>query len=186
MSAILLLWLPLVLSAVFVFIASSIIHMGPFWHRSDYPALPQEAPVLDALRPLALPPGDYVLPRAADMKTYKTSEFMEKLRRGPVLVMTVLPNGPTSMGRNLGQWFVYLLVVSAFVALITGKTQPAGMPYIHIFKLTGATAYMGYALALCQQSIWYGRSWTFTAKGLLDAVIYAAVTAGTFGWLWPH
>jgi len=181
-----LLWLPLVLSTVLVFIASSMIHMGPFWHRRDFPPLPREAEALSALRPLALPPGDYMLPRAGDMQTYKSPEFTAKLRAGPVAVMTVLPNGPVSMGRNLSQWFVYLLVVSACVALIAARTLPLGAGYPHVFKVTGAIAFLGYALALCQQSIWYGRSWGLTAKGFLDGAIYAALTAGTFGWLWPR
>jgi hypothetical protein len=180
------LWLPLILSAVIVFIASSIIHMGPFWHRKDFPAMPREAEVLGALRPLAIPPGDYMVPRAGDMKTYKSPEFTEKLRQGPVAVLTVLPNGPISMGRNLALWFVYLLVVSAFVALITARTLPVGTVYPRVFKVAGAIAFMGYALALCQQSIWYARSWRFTAKGFVDGAIYAALTAGTFGWLWPR
>jgi hypothetical protein len=181
-----LLWLPVVLSAIIVFVASSIVHMGPFWHRRDFPALPREAEVLAALRPLALPPGDYMLPRAGDMKTYHSSEFTEKLRQGPVAVMTVLPNGPVSMGRNLALWFVYLLVVCLLVAVITGRVLPLGTAYPRVFKVSGAIAFLGYALALCQPSIWYGRSWRLTAKGFLDGLIYAALTAGTFGWLWPR
>jgi hypothetical protein len=180
------LWLPLVLATVLVFIASSIIHMGPFWHRRDFPQLPREAEVLSALRPLALPPGDYMLPRAADMATYKSPEFSAKLAAGPVAVMTVLPNRPVNMGRNLATWFVYLLVVNAAVALIAARTLPFGTLYPHVFKVTGAVAFLGFALALCQQSIWYGRSWGLTFKSFLDGAIYAGLTAGTFGWLWPR
>ena len=180
------LWLPLVLAAVIVFIASSVIHMGPLWHRSDFPQLPREAEVLSALKPLALPPGDYMLPRAGDMTIYKSPEFTAKLNAGPVAVMTVLPNGRISMGRNLGLWFVYLLVVSTAVALIASRTLPVGAVYPHVFKVTGAVAFLGYALALCQQSIWYGRGWGLTLKSFLDGAIYAALTAGTFAWLWPR
>ena len=90
------LWLPILVSAVIVFVASSIIHMGPLWHRGDYPALPQEEEVQGALRPLALAPGDYFVPRAEDMKAYKTPEFVEKLRLGPVVLLTVMPNGPSA------------------------------------------------------------------------------------------
>ena len=31
------LWLPILLSAVIVFVASSLIHMVSGWHKSDYP-----------------------------------------------------------------------------------------------------------------------------------------------------
>lgn len=180
------LWLPIILSTVFVFIASWLIHMSPLWHRRDFPQLPREAEALSALKPLALPPGDYMLPRAPDMATYRSPEFVAKLREGPVAVLTVLPNGPISMGRNLGLWFVYLLLVSAAVALIACRTLPVGAVYPHVFKVAGAIAFLGYAWALCQQSIWYGRGWGLTAKVLLDGVIYALLTAGTFAWLWPQ
>jgi hypothetical protein len=35
-------------------------------------------------------------------------------------------------------------------------------------------------------SIWLQRSWCTTAKATLDGLLYAALTAGTFGWLWPR
>lgn len=50
------LWLPIVLAAVIVFIASSVI-LAPLWHRGDYRGVPQEAEFMNSLRPLALPPG---------------------------------------------------------------------------------------------------------------------------------
>lgn len=41
------------------------------------------------------------------------------------------------------------------------------------------------ALALLQNSIWYKRKWSSTLKSMADGLVYALVTAGTFGWLWP-
>ena len=180
------LWLPILISAVIVFLASSIIHMGPFWHRGDFPAMPREADVLSALRPLAIPPGDYMLPRAGNMKTYKSPECIEKLKAGPVAIVTVMPNGPIDMRRNLAQWFVFLLVVGMMVALVTSHTLPPGTPYPRVFKVAAAVAFTAYSLALAELSIWYRRSWTLTLKGALDGLIYGLLTGGTFGWLWPH
>jgi hypothetical protein len=180
------LWLPILLSAVIVFIASTIIHMGPFWHRGDYPRMPREAEVLNALRPLAIPPGDYFIPRADGMQEMRSPEFKDKLNQGPVAVMTVMPNGMMSMQRNLLQWFVFLIVVGVFCAYIAGRTLPAGTSYRRVYQIVGATAFLGYVLALCELSIWYRRSWSLTAKAALDGLIYAALTGGTFGWLWPH
>ena len=71
-------------------------------------------------------------------------------------------------------------------AYIAGRTLPVGTPYPRVFQIVGATAFIGYALALCELSIWYRRSWSLTAKAALDGLIYAALTAGTFGWLWPR
>ena len=180
------LWLPILLAAVIVFVASTVIHMGPFWHRGDFPPLPRESEVLSALRPFAIPPGDYFIPRVGGMEEMRSAEFKDKLNRGPVAVMTVMPNGMMSMRRNLLQWFVFLIVVSIFCAYIAGRTLPAGTPYLRVFQIVGATAFIGYALALCQLSIWYRRSWSLTAKAALDGLIYGALTAGAFGWLWPR
>jgi hypothetical protein len=180
------LWVPIVVSAVIVFVASSVIHMTPLWHRSDYPKMPREAEALDALRPLEIPPGDYFVPRAQGMQEMRTPEFKKKLERGPVAVITVMPNGQIHMGRNMLQWFVFLIVVGIFSAYIAGRTLPAGSVYLRVFQVVGATAFMGYALALCELSIWYRRAWSLTLKSAFDGLIYAALTAGTFGWLWPR
>ena len=180
------LWLPVVLSAVIVFVASSVIHMTPLWHKNDYPKMPREAEVLDALRPLAIPPGDYFIPRASGMKEMRSPEFKEKMKRGPVAVLTVMPNGEMAMGRSLVQWFAFLLVVGLFVAIVTCRTLPVGTPYPRVFKVAGTIAFMAYSLALCELSIWYRRSWSLTLKSAFDGLIYAALTAGTFGWLWPR
>ncbi len=181
-----LLWLPIVLSSVMVFVASAIIHMLTAWHKSDYPKLANEDKVLDALRPLAIPPGDYLLPCAGSTKEMASPEFTEKLKKGPVVVMTVLPNGPGSMGRNLTLWFLYSLVVSIFAAYIAGRALPAGAYYLQVFRFAGATAFIGYSLALWQLSIWWRRGWKITIKATIDGLIYGLLTAGVFGWLWPR
>jgi hypothetical protein len=179
------LWIPILLSAAIVFIASSIVHMASPWHKGDYPKLGAEHSVIDALRPLAMPPGDYMIPRANDMKDMKTPEFQERMRQGPVIVMTVRPNGPWGMGRSLCQWFIYSVVVSIFAGYVGGRALPAGAAYLHVFQIVGTTAIAGYSLALAQLSIWYGRGWGLTIRSAIDGVIYGALTAGTFGWLWP-
>lgn len=186
MTGVFALWLPILLSAVIVFVASSIIHMVLPWHRSDYPKLANEADVLDALRPLAIPPGDYFLPRASGSSDMRSPEFLEKMKRGPVIVFTVLPNGPFSMGRNLGLWFLYCVVISKFAAYMAGQALPAGAPYMRVFQFAGVTAFLGYAAALWQMSIWYNRGWTMTVKSTIDGLVYALLTAGTFAWLWPQ
>jgi hypothetical protein len=180
------LWLPILLSAVFVFILSSVIHMAPLWHRGDYSPVPHEDEVLSALRPSAPPPGEYILPFTTDRKELNSPQFAAKMRQGPVAMLRVLPNEPFSMGRPLVQWFVYLVLVALFVACILAHTLPAGTHYLRVFKLAGISAFMGYALGLIQNSIWLRRSWWLTFKACCDGVLYAGLTAGTFGWLWPR
>jgi len=180
------LWIPILASAVIVFLVSSVIHMALPWHKADYPRLTAERQVMDALRPLALPPGDYMLPRASDMKEMKSPEFQERMRQGPVMLLTVRPNGPWRMGGSLLQWFLYSIVVSIFAGYVGGRALPAGSDYLHVFQLVGTTAIAGYSLALAQLSIWYARGWGLTIRSIVDGVIYGALTAGTFGWLWPR
>jgi hypothetical protein len=112
--------------------------------------------------------------------------FIEKMTKGPVAVMTVMKSGPPSLGRNLLQWFVYCAIVSVFAAYIAGRAVGPGTPYLHVFRFAGATAFIGYAVALWQDSIWYQRSWSTTFKSTFDGLVYGLVTAGTFGWLWPR
>lgn len=180
------LWLPILLSAVFVFVVSSIIHMLLPWHKNDFGRLQNETQVMDAMRPFAIPPGDYLMPRPTSMKDMSSPEFVEKRNKGPVLVMTVMPSGPSSMGRPLVLWFLYSIVISIFAAYVAGRALPHGTDYLRVFRFAGVTAFLGYAAALWQLSIWWRRSWTITIKATIDGLIYGLVTAGTLGWLWPR
>jgi hypothetical protein len=186
MTGIVSLWLPILLSAVIVFIASSIIHMASPWHKNDYPPLPDEAGFRNAVGPLDLPPGDYMVPRVASRAELRSAEFGEKLNQGPNIIMTVLPKGMMSMTSNLVQWFFYLIVVSVLAAYVVGRATPPGAEYMHVFQLVSTVAFIGYSLALLQMSIWYRRSWNITIKAVIDGLIYGLLTAGVFGWLWPR
>jgi hypothetical protein len=179
------LWLPILLAAVLVFVVSSIIHMLLPYHRSDLRGVPDQDRVMEALRPFPIPPGDYVLPHASSMKESGTPEFVEKMRQGPVMLMTVLPNGPISMGSSLVQWFLYSVLIGIFVAYVGGRTLPPGTEYMKVFQITSCVAFMGYALALLHTSIWFKRKWSTTLKSVFDGILYGLVTAGAFSWLWP-
>jgi hypothetical protein len=180
------LWLPILLSAVVVFVASSVIHMMTPWHKGEYPAVPNEDAVMKALRPFAIPPGDYMMPRAGGMEAMKSPEFLEKQKLGPVLIMTVMPNGPWTMGKALTNWFLYGVVVSLFAAYVTSHAVPAGASYLEVFRFVGATAFASYSLALWQMRIWYHRALRSTITSTIDGLLYACLTAGVFGWLWPR
>ncbi len=180
------LWLPILLSAVVVFIISSIVHMAPLWHRGDYPKMKQQDAVMDALRPCNLPPGDYFFPRADNMADMRTPAYKEKVAKGPVVLMTVMPNGMRPMGPMLAQWFVYCLVINVFAAYIAGRALPQGTAYLQVFRFIGAAAFIAHSVALWQLSIWYARGWGLTLKYTFDGLLYALCTAGVFGWLWPR
>jgi hypothetical protein len=180
------LWLPILLSAVIVFVVSSIIHMATPWHKGDYRKMPNEDKFMDALRPLAIPAGDYMVPRPSSTEEMRSPEFTEKMKKGPVTMLTVMPGGGTGMGKQLVLWFLYSAVIALFAAYVAGRVLPVGAPYIQVFRFAGVTAFLGYSGALWQMSIWYRRAWSTTIKSTLDGLLYALLTAGTLGWLWPR
>jgi hypothetical protein len=185
MTGVLALWLPILMSAVIVFLVSSVIHTALPWHKNDYAKMPNEDKVRDALRPFAIPPGDYMVPRPSSTEEMRSPAFLDKVKQGPVMVVTVMPNAPAAMGRSLTLWFLYSAVVGVFAAYVAGRALPPGAPYLSVFRFVGVTALAGYAVALWQMSIWYQRAWSTTFKATVDGLIYALLTAGTFGWLWP-
>jgi hypothetical protein len=179
------LWLPILLSAVIVFVASSLIHMVLPFHKNDYRKLREEEKVLDAVRSAGATSGRaYVFPYCTH-KEMKSPEVIEKFKRGPVGMLALRPNGAPSLGKFLGQWFVYCIVVGIFVGYLTGRTRDAGTPYLEVFRVAGASAFMAYSVALIQDAIWKGEDWGVTFKYVIDGLIYGLLTAGTFGWLWP-
>lgn len=185
MVSILSLWLPILLSAVAVFIASSVIHMVLRYHRNDFRGIPDESSALAAVRALGLQPGDYMMPYPSSPAGMKDPAFMEKMTAGPIVAMTVMPGGPPRMGSLLSKWFAYTILVAIFAAYVAGRTLAPGTPYLQVFRVAGAVTFVGYSLALWQAAIWYGRSPAATFRSTLDGLIYALLTGGVFGWLWP-
>jgi hypothetical protein len=185
MVSIMSLWLPILLSAVLVFVVSSIIHMVLQYHRNDFKKMPNEDRIMDALRPFDPPMGDYVMPYAGDMKVYGSPEFKDRLEKGPVAIVRILPKGRESMAPALIMWFVYSILVGVIAAYVAGRALAPGAEYLAVFRFTGAVSFTGYSIALIQDSIWLKRNWGATLRSVLDGLVYSLVTAGAFGWLWP-
>jgi hypothetical protein len=178
------LWIPIVLSAVIVFIASSIMHMLLPYHRNDYRKLPDEEKVLGTLRGTGLTRGQYVFPFCTH-KDMKSPEMIEKYKQGPVGTITVFPSGPPVMGKFLGLWFGYCLIIGFFVAYLAWHTLAVGTNHLVVFRVVGTAAFLAYGLGQLSNGIWKGQLWSTTIKEVLDGLIYGLLTAGTFGWLWP-
>lgn len=179
------LWLPIVLSAVIVFVASSLMHMLLTYHQSDYRQLPEEDKALAALRAFNLQRGVYAFP-FCNHKEMKSPAAMEKYKQGPVGFMTIFPSGPPNMPKFLVQWFVYCLLIGFFVAYLTGRTVAPGTDYLVVFRVAGTAGFLAYGLGHLSNGIWKGQTWSATIKEVIDGLIYGLLTAGTFGWLWPR
>lgn len=177
------LWLPIVLSAVAVFVVSFLVWMVFPWHKSDFAGVPDEPAAREALKDAT--PGQYVIPHCAKREDFGSPEHKKKLEEGPVAFLTVTPRGEPSMAKNLVQWFVWSLVVGGVVAYVTTRTLEPGTGYLPVFRVAGTTAWLAYSWASVQEGIWFGKPWGYVSKQLFDGLLYALVTAGFFAWLWP-
>ena len=178
--------LPSLISAVLVFIASSLIHMVVKWHASEYRTLPNEDEVRAAIRKSSPTPGKYVMPFCKDSKEMGSAEMQKKYADGPNVVMFVRENGAVKLGPFLGKWFAYTLVVSLVAGYVGHATLAPGAEYLQVFQVVGAAAWLAYAWAIPSDSIWMGKPWSSTFVYMIDGLIYAALTAGAFAWLWPE
>ena len=186
MASLTALWLPIVLAAVAVFIASSIIHIVLKYHNSEYRQLPNEDAILDAMRSARAGPGFYSFPYAGTMKEMGTPEMLEKYTQGPVGTVNIKPSGPPAMGMALLQWFVFCIAVGIFSGYLASRTLAAGTHYLQVFRVVGCASFMAYSFAHFSDAVWKMKPWTLTFKHVFDGLVYALLTAGVFGWLWPQ
>jgi hypothetical protein len=178
-------WLPILLTAVFIFIASSLIHMAFKWHNSDYKKLPNEDEVRAAIRAGNPDPGMYVFPHCMDMKEMQGEAMKKKYNEGPIGFLTLRKNGVHSMGPMLLQWFLFTLLVAAVAGLLV--LQCVGLhAHTHVAgHLVGMVTFLTYAGGSVSNGIWMGKSWGSVAKDVLDALIYATISAFTSIYFWP-
>jgi hypothetical protein len=179
------LWLPILASAVIVFVASSIMHVVLPYHHGDYQQLPDEDKLLAALRSVGLKRGLYIFPFGTH-KEMKSPALLEKYKQGPVGMLTVFSSGPPVMPKFLAMWFVYCLIIGFFVAYLAGHTVMPGASYLAVFRVAGTAAFLAYGLGHLSNGIWKGQPWGMTIKEVVDGLVYGLLTAGTFGWLWPR
>jgi len=180
------LWGPIVLSAVLVFFASSLIHMVFQWHKSEYLRLPNEDEVRAAIRRQAPPPGKYVLPYCTGGKEMQDPAMVQKFVDGPVGFLLLKANGMQSLGRMLGSWFTFSLVAAFAVAYVASRTMAPGADYLQVFRVVGTITFLTYTGGSVIDGIWMGKPWRSVMIDALDGLIYGCLSGGAFGWLWPR
>src|SRR5436190_19914227 len=169
------LWIPILVSAVFVFIAANLLWMAvPFWHRPDYKKLPDEKAVLAGLSSAAS--GQYITPNIDWSKA--TAEEKEAFQTGPMALLLVRNPNSFSLGKALTLYFLYCVVISVLVAYVCSATLAPGTHYLRVFRVAGTAAILAHAFRGVDHSVWYGKPWVVTFKELIDGVIYGLLTAG--------
>jgi hypothetical protein len=179
------LWLPVIVSAVVVFIASSVIHMALKYHKADIKSLPNEDAVREALAKANASPGVYMTPYCADHQQMKEPAFAQKFEKGPVAILTVFPKGMPMLPKHLAMWFGFSLLLSFVAGYVARHTLHPGAGGMEVMRITGTIAFTGHAFSHVSDSIWKGQPWGNTARAILDGAIYAVLTALTFRLLWP-
>lgn len=177
------LWLVVIVSAVVVFVASSIIWMALPIHKDDYKKLgDKEEGVRSLVRGMAA--GVYMFPWCTPKDEKNDPAAAQRVKEGPWGILNVVPKR-WSMGPMLGLWFLNLLIISILVAYVTRHGAPPGTPYMGVFRVAGVAALLGHVAGAMPSCIWHGRPWSQLPGQIFDAVVYALLTAGVFGWLWP-
>ena len=179
------LWLPILVSGVSVFAASTLLHMFLPIHKGDYGKLPDEERVLGAMREHGVEPGQYTFPCPGSMKEMCTPEMKAKYDQGPVGLMIVRPRGTPNMGACLLGWFLYGLLVSLFVGYVTRLAALPGAEWLPVFRVSATVGVLAYGVTALQDSIWKGQRLGTSLKYLFDGLVYGLVTGVVFGWLWP-
>ena len=179
------LWLAILASGIFCWVASALIHMLIKYHNADYKQLPNEDEVAAALGAKSPAPALYTLPHCTDMKEMGEVSMQKKFNAGPVAMITIMPNGMPPMGKLLIQQALFFIVGSFLIGYLATLSLGAGAEYMTVFRLVFVAAFLTWGWAEIPFSIWMGQPWSNTGRYLVDALIYAGVTVGTFAWLWP-
>ncbi len=179
------LWIPVIVSAVAVFLGSSLVHMALKYHKADYRRLSNEEAVREALGKQDNAPGVYAIPYCGEMREMKDPAMKAKYEKGPVALISIYPKGVPFMPKFLGLWFLFSLFVSFTAAYVARHTLQPGADPMTVMRITGTVAFAAYGLSHVSDSIWRGEPWSNTLRALLDAVIYSVLTGLVFRLLWP-
>ena len=178
------LWLPIVVSAVLVFALSAASHMVLPWRRGEWGRITEFEALQGALR--GLEPGLHAFPAAPDPRQQMTKEWMERWAKGPSGWLTLAKPGPVRMGRNMALSFLVFLGVAFFDAYVAYHALGPAPRHRAVFRIVGTVGFLGFAVGSIFNSIWYSRPWRAYASDVIDALLFALVMGGVFGWLWPR
>jgi len=179
------LWLPILVSAVVVFVAAGLVWMALPHHKKDIKTLPDEKAVTDLLKKLDPPPGMYMFPGCGDdCKDMKSPEYQARFKAGPWGSVNIMASQP-SFARNLVLTFICYAVISLFVGYITLLAREPGEAFMSVFRVAGAVGVLAYCAGSIPNAIFFGKPGRFVLTDLADGIACGLLTGATFAWLWP-
>lgn len=179
------LWLPILISGVVVFIASSVMWMVLPHHKADIKVLPDEKKFTEALGSHDIPPGLYMWPNCNTPKEMSSEDYKNRFKNGPWGTITVQGQAP-NFPMNLMKCFVMYMVITAMVAYLAGIGLAPGAEYMEVFRVIGTAAILGHCMGGLVNDTFLGKPTRFIITGLFDGVVYALITAGIFAAMWPE
>ncbi len=178
------LWLPILLSAVGVFVASSLLWMVIPIHKKDYKQLPDEDGFMNAVRAQGAGPGLYFFPYCKQGPEMKEPAFLEKMKAGPWGTLIVFGAAP-NMGKTLPLWFVNNIILAVIAAHVATLAAGAGASFMTVFAPVAAATLLAYGGSTLTNILWKGEPVSNSLRCLFDAAVYAAVVGSIFGAMWP-
>jgi hypothetical protein len=177
------LWLPILINGVVLFFASFAAWVLLPHHHSDKKKLPKEQELMDFLKPMDLPPGNYMFPYADTKAEYGSKEVQDRYAAGPRGCLDVhqMPN----MGMNMAKTVVFFLVTSAVIGYITHFTCPPGgegVDFWKVFRVAGTIGILTHASSGVLNNIWFQRR---SITDMIDGVVFGLILGLIFGLLWP-
>jgi hypothetical protein len=175
------LWLPILVSGVALFFASWAAWMLLPHHKPEWKGLPDEKPIIDALRSTNVPPGQYLFPYAAKPEDWSSEEFKQRVAAGPNGTLTVW-SGPPNMAVNMLCTLLFFTVANFVIGYLTGIALDPGESFMKVFRFAGTAGILTYGTANILNGIWFKRR---MAADIIDGIAYGLITGLIFAWLWP-
>ncbi len=179
------LWLPILLSAAVVWIASAIVWMALPHHKRDFIALPDEDAFMDHVRRSGIEPGNYVFPDFRDRETMSSEKTQKALKEGPVGHLSVWRT-PLTMGDKMVATFVVYLVVSTLIGYLTRVALPGPAPFAKVFQVAATAGILSYSFSFIPNAVWFGSYKRTIVASFLDGIFFGLITGAIFAWRWPR
>ena len=179
------LWIPIVVSAVVVLVASFVSQLIIGRYAAEWKELPEEEATIEHLQKSGIGPGQYLFPGRSPKSSQDLEETrQQRMNSGPWGTVNIWARQP-SMGRNLLQSFVFYLVTSFFVAYLATLALEPGAEFSPVFQVTGTAAILAYAFGGIPNAIWFGSHLRSALMDVINGIVHGLLTGTIFGMLWP-
>ena len=153
-------------------------------HFTDMKKLEKEDEVMEAIRSLNIPAGNYMFPYTATKQEQMSEAHQEKYKQGPRGLLNIwdMPN----MGLNMGYTVVFFLITSAIIGYVTYAACPpdgANTTFWNVFRIAGTIGVLTHGSSGILNGIWFKRR---IITDIVDGIVYGLILGLIFALLWPY